>query len=480
MRQGSVRVFRRLTDGVWRGVDTVTSTVSDTVSEAFFEPVIRLGVTGLARSGKTVFITALIANLLERGRMGQMRGVADGAIRAVYLHPQPDDTLPRFAFEDHLAALTGDAPQWPDNTRGISTLRLSFRVQSGGLRGLTGARRVHVDIVDYPGEWLLDLALLNMDYAEWSAQVLARAADRPGGAAYLTQAHTAQADVPFTEGDARALAEGYTAHLAATRAAGFSDCTPGRFLMPGDMAGSPVLTFAPLPPGKAPRGSLAREMARRFDAYKARIVRPFFRDHFTRIDRQVVLVDALDAIHAGPRAVEDQRRAMAGLLTAFRPGRNAWLSTLLRGRRVDRILFAATKADHLHHTQHSRLTAIVEAMLRDARARADFSGAITQAMSIAAVRATVEEVVQHQGTALHCVRGTLLDTGRQAAFYPGELPDDPMRLLSPAREGAGAWLDADYQIMRFAPALADLTPGDGLPHIRLDRAAEFLLGDKLI
>ena len=43
-------------------------------------------------------------------------------------------------------------------------------------------------------------------------------------------------------------------------------------------------------------------------------MRPFFRDHFARIDRQVVLVDALDAIHKGPRAVEDMRGAMADIL----------------------------------------------------------------------------------------------------------------------------------------------------------------------
>ncbi len=33
--------------------------------------------------------------------------------------------------------------------------------------------------------------------------------------------------------------------------------------------------------------------------------------------------------------------------------------------------------------------------------------------------------------------------------------------------------------MRFAPAPMDLPPGHGLPHIRLDRAAEFLIGDRL-
>ena len=39
--------------------------------------------------------------------------------------------------------------------------------------------------------------------------------------------------------------------------------------------------------------------------------------------------------------------------------------------------------------------------------------------------------------------------------------------------------DQDYQIMRFAPARLNLRPGDGPPHIRLDRAAEFLIGDRL-
>jgi predicted YcjX-like family ATPase len=33
--------------------------------------------------------------------------------------------------------------------------------------------------------------------------------------------------------------------------------------------------------------------------------------------------------------------------------------------------------------------------------------------------------------------------------------------------------------MAFAPARMTLKPGDGPPHIRLDRAAEFLIGDQL-
>ena len=465
-----------IADGLTRGVERV----GQGVSGAFFEPVIRLGVTGLSRAGKTVFITSLIANLMDRGRMPGLAAAADGSIRTAYLQPQPDDTLPRFDYETHLAALTGPSPHWPDSTRAVSELRLSLRVQPTGLiAGLRGPRNVHLDIVDYPGEWLLDLGLMEKSFDQWSAETLARMQHRRQAAAYLAALERTTPDGDLDEPQAQALAAAFTEYLQAVRAEGFSDCTPGRFLLPGDLAGSPVLTFAPLPKGSAPRGSLAREMARRYEAYKREVVTPFFRDHFARIDRQVVLVDALGAIHAGPQAVEDLRRTMADILAAFRPGRNAFLTRLLLGRRVERILFAATKADHLHHVQHPRLTAIMQALVAEAKRKADYSGAQTQAMSLAALRATTEDMVDHEGREVPVVRGTLLDSGKRAAFYPGELPEDPAHLLVPARDGAEDWLDADYAIMRFAPQPVTLAPGDGPPHIRLDRAAQFLLGDRL-
>ncbi|SNR63260.1 YcjX family protein [Puniceibacterium sediminis] len=470
-------VIGTIADKLTRSVENV----ADTVSGAFFDPVIRLGVTGLARSGKTVFLTSLIANLMDRGRMPGLLAAADGRIQAAYLQPQPDDTIPRFEYEDHLGALTARTPHWPESTRNVSELRLSLKVRpSGLLAGIQGPRTVHLDLIDYPGEWLLDLALMDKSYAEWSQETLTRLASRPSATSFLAQAQAEDSTADLEETRARSLAQSFTAYLEAARKDGYSDLTPGRFLLPGEMSGSPVLTFAPLPPqDKAPRKSLWREMDRRFEAYKAQVVQPFFRNHFAKLDRQIVLVDALGAIHKGPAAIEDLRRTMADLLSAFRPGRNAFLSQLLRGKRVEKILFAATKADHLHHTQHRRLTAIMEALTRDARDRARFAGAETQAMSVASLRATVEETIQHDGQTLDCVRGRLLDTGKEAAFYPGELPEDPAHLLGPARTGAGKWLDQDYQIMSFAPAPLSLSPGEGPPHIRLDRAAQFLIGDKL-
>lgn len=169
---------------------------------------------------------------------------------------------------------------------------------------------------------------------------------------------------------------------------------------------------------------------------------------------------------------------MAGILGAFRPGRNSFLTSLL-GRRVDRILLAATKADHIHHEQHPRLQVLVDALLTDARRKAEFAGATTRAMAIASLRATVEETRTINGAEVGLVRGHLLEDGRQAALHPGDLPEEPSALLAPAEGGAEHWLSEDYGIMRFAPAALSLRAGEGPPHIRLDRAAEFLIGDRI-
>lgn len=466
-----------ITDGIARGIEGVQASVSG----MFFEPVLRLGVTGLSRAGKTVFITGLIANLLNRGRMPQLKAAREGRIELVHLQPQPDVTLPRFDYEGHMAALTGDTPRWPDSTRAISELRLSFRTRpSGWFSGMRGPQTLHLDIVDYPGECLLDLSLMEKSYADWAEETLARIDRRKEAAPFMAEARAADAARRLDEPEAQALARSFTTYLQAAREAGYSDCTPGRFLLPGDLAGSPVLTFAPLPkPATASRGSLWREMDRRYEAYKARVATPFFRDHFARIDRQIVLMDVLGALHQGPQAVADLRRTMTEILSAFRVGRTGWLAALLGARRVEKILFAATKADHLHHEQHPQLTAIAEALLAEAKSRASYAGAEVAAMSIAGLRATVEERVERDGQSLPAVRGRLLATGKQAVMYPGTLPRDPSRVLAPAREGAERWLDADYALMAFAPARMNLSPGEGPPHIRLDRAAEFLIGDRL-
>ncbi len=477
--------------GITNWADTLIDGANDVWRSAgeLFEPTVRLGVTGLSGAGKTVFITALVASLLNRGRMRLLEAEADGRVLATMLRPQPDPEVPRFAFEDHLAALTAPQPHWPESTRQISQLRVSMKVRpSGLLSGLTGTRTVHLDIVDYPGEWLLDLPLLEKSYADWSTDalsVLASPARASHADEYARALSAVDAEGPHNEQTASTLAGHYRAYLGSCRRAGLSALAPGRFLMPGDLEGSPALTFAPLPAAKNGRRSLYRQMEERYEAYKRVVVKPFFRNHFSRLDRQVVLIDALGALALGPRALGDLTHAMADTLTCFRHGQNDWLDRLFGGRRIEKLLFVASKADHLHSDQHGALAGLTEAMLAEAARRATFAGTETAAMAIAAIRATSEQTIRRDGADIGLVRGRRIDDGREVALYPGALPADVSGLLSEASVTSPGTADQDwtgdtsFARPAFAPPEWDATPGDGPPHIRLDRAVQFLIGDKL-
>ncbi len=452
---------------------------------------IRLGVTGLARAGKTVFISALVHNLIHGGRLPLLRAYSSGRVTGARLEPQPDDAVPRFDYESHVRALV-DERIWPESTRQISELRLTVAFESASFLGRTlGSGRLHLDIVDYPGEWLLDLPLLGKDYATWSRDTLAaaREGDPAMAAAWLARLAAIDPAAPADEAVARELAGLFTAYLHAVRAdAGtLSTLPPGRFLMPGDLEGSPALTFAPLDldDGGIAARSLAAMMARRYESYRAAVVRPFFRDHFARLDRQIVLVDALDALNAGPAAVAVLEAALGEILAAFRVGRTSWLGSLIT-HRIDRILFAATKADHLHHRDHDRLEAILARIVQRAIGHAKFAGAAIDVIALASVRATREGTVTAGGERLPSIIGTplpgervngeMFDGHTEIALFPGDLPADPEAVFRPDAEPVA------LRFVRFRPPKLERTAEGvtlSLPHIRLDRALQFLIGDRL-
>ncbi|MGH6738752.1 MAG: YcjX family protein, partial [Bradyrhizobium sp.] len=461
--------------------------------EHFFNPTVRLGVTGLSRAGKTVFITALIHGLTKGGRFPVFEAFNSGRIARAQLSPQPDDAVPRFDYENHLRTLIEER-RWPNSTVDISELRLviDYQRRNGADRTLT------LDIVDYPGEWLLDLPLLNKSFEQWSTESLALSREAPR--AHLATAWHAQLATLSPEGKedeqaTLASARLFTEYLRACRDERFamSLLPPGRFLMPGNLKGSPALTFAPLdvPADRsAPEGSLWAMMVRRYEAYKEVVVRPFFRDHFARLDRQIVLVDALAAFNSGPEALHDLEAALAGILDCYRIGRSTILSTLFRPR-IDRILFAATKADHLHHLSHDRLEAVLRRAVTHALARAEATGAEIDVVALAAVRATREATVARGRDKLPSILGTpapgesangeMFDGNSEVATFPGDLPADPEALFDGAgfRGLSSAPADkSDFRFLRFRPPLLE-RDGEGapaLPHIRLDRALQLLIG----
>ncbi|MGQ3031249.1 MAG: YcjX family protein, partial [Ferrovibrionaceae bacterium] len=122
---------------------------------------IRLAVTGLSRAGKTVFITSLIHNLLAvaRGHRGALPRLHDAGIgerlTGARVVPPAIEAIARFPYAENLAARAAAEPAWPPTTADIAQISLELTVQRdpAGLGRLLGARKITLEILDYPGEW---------------------------------------------------------------------------------------------------------------------------------------------------------------------------------------------------------------------------------------------------------------------------------------------------------------------------------------
>ena len=285
----------------------------------------------------------------------------------------------------------------------------------------------------------------------------------------------------------------FTAYLRATRDSGAqSTLAPGRFLLPGELEGSPLLTFFPMPltsDERPPRGSLAAMMTRRFESYKSLVVKPFFNDHFARLDRQIVLVDVLTALHRGAAAVGDLERAMTDDPEGV-PARRKFMAGDV-SRHEDRS--RAVRRDEGRSS--SRIEprpprSHLKADRREAITRAETEGAGVHALALSALRATREATAKQDGEILPCLRGTPIKgerIGKRDLRWRHGSSDIPRR--SSGRSSSCTERGATCRNLRrsnlFAsprPSLSD-TLSDGkpaaFPHIRLDRALDFLISDYL-
>jgi len=445
------------------------------------ERTVRLAVTGLSRSGKTVAATSIVHNLLRAVEHPELLPflsvVAERRLVGARLVERPDLHLPTFPYRQCLAELSGEPPAWPESTDRINRSRLALRFRpAGGLARLARDRvTLHLDIVDYPGEWLLDLPMLRQSFEAWSADVFARLRRPPRDG--LARDFTA-----FVDGlDAAAAADEtvgrgadlYRRFLRACAEAGLTLLQPGRFVKPGREVSenAPLMAFFPLPARRdRDPATLRAALERRYDAYRDHLVQPLFREHFARSDRQIVLVDVLKALAGGPEALADMRDALTVILPSFDHGAAGWLRRIFAPR-IDRVLFAATKGDHVPLEQHANLRGLLDETITRASGDIRFEGARTETTVLAAVRCTDNVVGEHDGRTLPMVRGLPAGRGERIALYPGDIPS---RFPSP--EG---WNAAEFRFLDFLPHGLRHAGTDGLPHVGLDHALEFLLGDRL-
>jgi len=115
------------------------------------------------------------------------------------------------------------------------------------------------------------------------------------------------------------------------------------------------------------------------------------------------------------------------------------------------------------------MVSLLQQLIQDAWQNAAFEGISMDCVGLASVQATQSGVIDVNGEKIPALRGHRLSDGSPLTFYPGEVP---ARL-----PGQAFWEKQGFQFESFRPQALDVDKP--LPHIRLDAALEFLLGDKL-
>ena len=446
---------------------------------------VKLAITGLSQSGKSAFITSL-AHQLVHANAGSNLPFFQKANTANWLGAKVIEShsgLKSFPLEESLHLLCQDSPTCPASTRDISELRLLIRYRPTNFleRKLAPVANLYLDLVDYPGEWLLDMPMLSWTYQQWcqfTRQLCEKAPRKHLASSWRDLLVEMDPKTPYDSESLAKISRIYKEYLLKCRQedAALSINQPGRFVLPGDLSDTSLLEFVPLvdhiPTDSEieswPKASFYHTMAERYERYKKEIVEPFYRNHFRHFDRQIVLIDCLSVLNHGHSSFVDAQEAIRLILANFSYGQNSLLQRLFSPK-IDKLLFAATKADCITPNQHHNLNQLIAAMVSQANNNAKFEGVQTETISLAAVKSTEVATAEFQGQKISCLKGKRRHDGEEVVLFPGQSPTEIPR--------AQDWQEERFKYIEFMPPQCSNGPS-GITHIRIDHALEYLLGDK--
>ncbi|QIM63370.1 hypothetical protein A1D29_08770 [Pasteurellaceae bacterium Orientalotternb1] len=445
---------------------------------------LRLAVTGLSRSGKTAFITSVVDQLMhinqqDNSHLSLFLPARNGQILSVKRVEQHDLTIPRFEYDKNRQGFEADPPVWSPSTTGISEIRLAIRYQRRNslLRHLKETATLYLDIFDYPGEWLLDLPLLSQSFKEWSqAQQVVHKGKRAALAKHWqTQVKQLDLTAKADENQLAKLSEDYTAYLLECKAEGMQYIQPGRFVLPNSERGAPVYQFFPLLDlaesdweqlEKSPSYSIFHTLKKRYQHYQQKIVKPFYEDYFSQFDRQVILADCLTPLNHSQQAFIEMKIGLQQLFKHFHYGNRSLFSRLFSSN-IDKLLFAATKADHITSDQLPNLESLMKQLVQEGGRHAEFDGIQTAYKAIASVRTTDAVNATQNGQTFKAIQGVRSSDKKRITLYPGSVPS---RLPE-----ASYWQYNRFDFDQFEPKRLDFD--QPIPHLRMDSVLQFLLGD---
>jgi predicted YcjX-like family ATPase len=430
---------------------------------------VRIAVTGLNRSGKTLFITSLVNQLISGKRLKRLK--KDFITK---LMPLDNRETREFSYHSIIDGMRRESPKWPKSTSGISKLLLQLEVKSRST--FLPNRILEVEIIDYPGEWLFDLPMFGKSFENWSEEIFFDIKNSIKSELSIDwQKLLREIDLySFSDGSAdKSIVDAYIKYLKYLQYQGFSILQPGRNLQSGDLDDSSILLFTPLPKPKnitPHEDSIYSRFNKRYEKYINTIVEPLAHQYFSQFDRQIVLVDVIKSLQNGYDSFLDMTKAIKSIIEIYKYGEQSFLKKFIE-KKIDRVLFAATKADYISSSQHSNYQSLLETIVEEAIKELNVKGINTKTVVLSSVKSTEDTVKRYQGKELHClmgrVKGNLMDT----IEYTGEIP----KSFPQKRD----WREKMFSFAEFEPTPFPDRDVDSVPHINMDLAIEYLFGDKL-
>jgi len=451
--------------------------ISDIIHRSFDQHV-RIAVTGLSRAGKTAFITSFVNQLIHSSmhdNLSFLHAARDKRLIGAKRIPQSNLLVPGFSYEQAMESLHLHPPCWPEPTKDVSEIKLAIKYRPETLtkRLLSKTHTLYVDLVDYPGEWLLDLPMIHLSYEEWSEKQMnsLHGIRKEFAQKWLTLTDDFDPYAEVNDSCLAGIAKSYTEYLLKCKSEGLHWVQPGRFVLPGELKGAPVLQFFPYlrrdSESKLTKNSAYSMLVARYEEYRTHIVKQFYKQYFSTFDRQIVLVDCLSPLNDGYEPFMDMRAALEELIHSFHYGQSNFLKRLFSPK-IDKILFAATKTDHITPDQHGNLLTLLNQMINPLWQHISYENIDLKCLTMASIRTTTAGHVDIDNKTHSAIQGTD-NHGEKVTIYPGEVPKKLPNL--------DFWEQNAFDFTAFNPNTYDVdTP---LPHIRVDAAMEFLLGDKL-
>jgi len=443
----------------------------------------RVGVVGLYRSGKTVFLTSLINHLQNHNphhfRLGR------GDVKLTYsgnLKPSRFAEFPYLQYRNQLV----NAKEWPVKTREVSEYccryyRSDWRVSRGEL-----------SIVDFPGERLADLMMAKASYDEWSDIILAIFRNHQE---YSSLAGSYLDIIDGGELSEAAVIDAYRQLLLTLFLAFRPVVSPSSFLLSpegrwlGDVGQDQRMDqcfsgldaskqFSPLSDDARRRNpQLRKRFARRYEEYRQQIALPLAK-WMKSCDALTVLIDVTTLLAGGEGMYQGNRELLGNLMQQLTPGRNYFgisvdiLSRVLapvhcplnylldlNWHEISKVAFVATKADKVHESDRQRLCDLVkemtEPLIASHRERAvSLDVGYFACAAVKSTRSTANGKLQ-----------AFVGEDHPSAFTPSHVPE----------QWPKTWQYGTYKFPNMAPWVPPRR--DAAPdHIELNRVVDFLIG----